>query len=260
MSDADPTAADEPTLTDQAPVDPTAKMAAVGAEPPGEEPPGGDGERPWYQNPWVIAAVVVGLLTLVGLIWWAASSDDESATITTTTTELPTTEELIAACLAQDGPEADEACAVLAETLTDEEKADLTRRCSEGDAEACRLLELIGEPVPTPTTTSSSTTAPPGRGGDTIIVIPPPEPGEPTPPDPTIPELPDPTLEEIAEACLAQDGAVSDLACQYLADNLTDSQKDAVRQECIDGNQDACRLLELIGEQVPETTTTTDGG
>lgn len=252
MSDSGPSPED-PTLAQE-------PLAGGGDDemPPDEGPPdeGEEEERPWYKRPIVIAAFVVLALGALALILWGGDDDEEAAP---TTTDPPTVEELIEACLAQDGAEADEACATLAETLTDEEKADLTRRCTEGDAEACRLLELIGEPVPMPTTTSSSTTTP-SSGGDTIIVIPPPEPGEPEPPAPTIPELPDPTLEELAEACLAEDGEVSDEACEYLADNLTDSQKDAIRQECVDGNEDACRLLELIGEEVPESTTTTAGG
>jgi hypothetical protein len=90
------------------------------------------------------------------------------------------------------------------------------------------------------------------------VSIPPPDPGEPTPPDPTIPDLPDPSLDELAEACLAQDGETSNLACEYLAENLTDAQIAAIQAECDAGNEDACRLLELIsGEEPPESTTTT---
>lgn len=249
MSDIDPAADD--TLADA-----PATAAQDSGGPPGDEPPGGEGEgegeeTPWYKKPLVWAGVAAVVIAALLLVW--ANSDDDTASTTTTTTA-PTTGELIAACLAQDGPDANEACAALAENATEEDKAAFRQACLDGEEDFCRLLELIGEPVPTPTTT-----APPAGGGNTtnIIVIPPPEPGEPTPPDPTIPDLPDPTLEELAEACLEQDGQTSDDACDYLADNLTDSQKDAIRQQCTEGNEDACRLLELIGEDVPESTTST---
>ena len=48
-----------------------------------------------------------------------------------------------------------------------QEKADLTAGCNAGDPEACRPLELIGEPVPAPTTTTTAASS-----GDTIIVRP----------------------------------------------------------------------------------------
>jgi hypothetical protein len=241
MSDTDPTSVD--------PIDPTTTAGGAAGGPPADEPPGAEAgeDKPWYQNPVIIAAVVIALLAVAGLAWWGASDNDKSGDDSEASTE-----ELVVACLAQNGAKSDQACAELASSLTDEEKAEFTRRCTEGDLDACRLLELIGEPVPTPPTT---TTTPPA--GDTVIVIPPPAPGEPTPPDPTIPDLPDPSLDELADACLAQDGSTSDLACQYLQDNLTDSQKDEIRQECADGNEEACRLLELIGEEPPDSSTST---
>ena len=251
--DPDVTATDEPIPTD----DPTdASSDADGAEPPDGDGLGDEEEPPWFKNPIIIAAILIALLAVLFLAWNTGNDDESEEDI-----EL-SMDELVALCLAQEGTDSDDACADLALILSDDEKAEFARQCTEGDADACRLLELIGEPVPTATTTTSSTsstTAPPTApsGGDTIIVLPPPAPGEPTPPPPTIPELPDPTLDELIEACLAEDGATSDLACEYLEDNLTESQKDVIRQTCLGGNDDACRLLELIGEDVPETTTTT---
>jgi len=254
MSDTDPTSVD-PT-----PVDPTESAAAAaaggaaagGAAAGGPPDDGGTGDedeaKPWYKNPAIIAAIVVAILALIGLGIWAGSSEDKE---TAGVGDL-TTEELIELCIAQNGSKSDEACAELALTLTDQEKADLTAGCSAGDPEACRLLELIGEPVPAPTTTTTAASS-----GDTIIVVPPPAPDEPTPPDPTIPDLPDPTLDELIEACLAEDGQTSQDACDYLAENLTDSQIAAIQALCDQGDEDACKLLELIGVTETPTTSTT---
>jgi hypothetical protein len=248
MSDIDPTAA-----AAAEPVDPTA-VGDSGAGG-GEEPPADAEEAPWYKNPVIIAIIVIALLALGAFAIWGGSDDDEGANVNVT--DSLTTDELKELCVAQEGSASDEACAELITSLSDQEKQDITNGCIAGDQDACRLLELIGEPVPTPTTTAPPTTSAPG---DTIIIIPPPEPGEPTPPDPTIPDLPDPTLDELVEACLAEDGETSEQACEYLADNLTDSQMEAVRTLCDDGNEDACKLLELMGEDVPTApapTTTT---
>ena len=136
-------------------------------------------------------------------------------------------------------------------TLTDQEKADLAAGCSAGDPEACRLLELIGEPVPAPTTTTTAASS-----GDTIIVVPPPEPDEPTPPDPTIPDLPDPTLDELIEACLAEDGQTSQDACDYLAENLTDWQSPPSRR-CATRGRGCLQAARAIGVTETPTTSTT---
>lgn len=66
-----------------------------GGEPPDDGPPtGGDGDREWYRNPKVIAAIAVGALLVGILAGWAllgGDGDDEAAAPSTTATTGSTT-------------------------------------------------------------------------------------------------------------------------------------------------------------------------